>query len=91
MIPVPRAVWTAGLANPSAGKDPAWKSDGVTRRPAIARPVDMLMVHYAGAPDGGAPGNQFVSMDSRAYMRGMFMWAFANNKGDEYNYVIAGP
>jgi hypothetical protein len=91
MIPIPRAVWTAGLPNPSAGKDPAWMSDGVTRRPAISRPVDMLMVHYAGAPDGGAPGNQFVSMDSRAYMRNMFTWAFANGKGDEYSYCIAGP
>jgi hypothetical protein len=85
-------VWTAGLANPSAGKDPAWMSDGVTRRPPIARPVDMLMVHYAGAPDGFAPGNQFLSIDSRTYMRGMFMWAMGSGgKGDEYNYVIAGP
>ena len=91
MTPIPRAAWTVGLPNPTAGKDPAWRSDSVTRRPPILRPVSMLMVHYAGSPDAGAPGNQFVSMDPLAYMRGMFRWAFANGKGDEYNYVIAGP
>lgn len=94
MILIPRRTWTAGLADPSAGKDPAWKSDGVTRRLAIPLPVSMLMVHYAGNADGIAPGNQFLSIDSRTYMRNMFMWAMSERpeaqKGDEYNYCVAG-
>lgn len=93
MILVPRRTWTAGLSNPSAGKDPAWRYGGTERRPAIPLPVSMLMVHYAGNPDGIAPGNQFLSIDSRTYMRNVFMWAHTTapgKQGDEYNFVVAG-
>lgn len=72
-------------------RDPAWKSDGQTKRPVLKLPVSLLVVHYAGAPDGFPPGNQFLSVDSLTYMRNMWTWAFgAGEKGDEYNYVIAG-
>lgn len=85
MLIIPRQEWAPD------GRPPAWKSDGKTPRPALVLPLRLLIVHYAGSPDGFPPGNQFLSVSSPAYMRGMFTWAFDNDKGDEYNYVIAGP
>lgn len=39
-----------------------------------------------------ANGGVFLSASSESYMQGVFRWAFAEGeKGDEYNYVIAGP
>ena len=87
MTPVPRATWTAGLANPSAGKPPAWKSDGVTKRPVLALGLLLLIVHYTGAPRRYVGGN--VRNDLRSLFMGVFTGVTVPEpKGDEYNFVI---
>lgn len=78
----PRREWTAGLNNPSAGRDPAWTSGGTTKRPPLNTPCRHVVIHYTGA------AATFTGRDPHIAVRTLFMWAHANNKGDEYNYII---